>query len=104
MFSPLLLGVMGLGGMIFLTGVVIANIAVIEMSKRLNGRYKTLRQKRWWEVIGHGSSLVINEYRQLGWQDETPNNRLRLGYKFIAGGLATVVGSSLMGNYLRGSF
>jgi hypothetical protein len=104
MFSPLLLGTMGLGGFVFITGVVIANMAVIEMSKQLNSHYKNLRQKRWWDVVGSGSSLVINEYRRLSLRDEAPNKRLRLGYKLIAAGLATIAGSSLLGNYLRGSF
>jgi hypothetical protein len=104
MFSPLLFGTMGVGGFVFIAGIVIANMAVIEMSKQLNGHLKNLRQRRWWEVVGHGSSLVINEYRRLSLRDEAPNRRLRLGYKLIGAGLATMAGSSLLGNYLRGSF
>ena len=102
MFYPIAVGIMCLGGLALLVGVVVANIAVVEMAERLNSKYQYGRQRRWWQVIGHGAQLVMSEYRELAWQDASPENRLRFGYWLIAIGLATLAAGSLLGKYFRG--
>ncbi len=101
-FPPAVFAIMVLGGIVLLLGLIVANMAVVQMSHRLNEKTKDAMKLRWWSSIGHGSSLVIKAYRQFAWSDQQPENRLRFGYRLIAGGLMTLMGASVVGQVLRG--
>jgi hypothetical protein len=94
--------IMTIGGLIFFAGLVVANMAVLEMSRRLNSRYQDQRNVHWWQSIGNGAQSVMNAYRQLTWKDRTPELRLRFGYQLILAGLMTMLATSFVGYALRG--
>ncbi|MFC6647290.1 hypothetical protein ACFQBQ_17280 [Granulicella cerasi] len=100
----LAVALMVVGILIVIAGAVVANRAVIQMSKRLDAKYKKLRKRQWWNVIGAGSTHVISEYRATAWSDAIPSLRLRRGYQLMATGFAMMLGASVLGNYFRGSF
>ena len=78
----------GLG--VFLTGLVVANRAVLKMANALNERIGR-RYYRWWNVIGAGSSGVVREY------GSGPEAKLlRKGYLLIVGGLALMLTPSMI--------
>jgi hypothetical protein len=101
-FPPTIFAIMILGALALLVGVVIANVAVVQMAHYLNDKTRGAMKLRWWNSIGHGSSRVIEGYRQFAWKDQRPESRLRLGYRLIAAGLVTLFGASVVGQVLRG--
>src|SRR5262249_9687937 len=99
------LSLLAFGFTTFIFGVILANVAVVQMSKRLNSEYAGREFFRWWNSIGHGASLVLEIYRQRfpGKKDEL-ERRLRTGYWITGLGLAIMFGISLMHSAKRGSF
>src|ERR1700754_2553526 len=91
------LSFLAFGGIIFFLGVIATNIAVVQMSKRLNSEYAGRGFFRWWNSIGHGASLVIDIYRQRfpGKKDEL-EKCLRRGYWITGLGLAIMFGTTLL--------
>ena len=99
------LSFLAFGAIIFFLGVILANIAVVQMSKRLNSEYAGREFFHWWNSIGHGASLVVDIYRQRfpGKKDEL-EKRLRTGYWITGLGLAIMFGITLLHSANRGSF
>ena len=103
MVLPIIWVVMELGLVVFFAGLVVANSAVLQMSRCLSEKTKGAVRIPWWGAIGNGGSFVISQYRQFGWTDQTPEKRLRFGYRLIFSGLAIAISASVVGKIIRGS-
>jgi hypothetical protein len=100
--STVALAFRALGVTLFFGGVITANIATVQMSRCLNGKIQNAAGLRWWTAVGYSGALVIRQYKKFIWKDKRPEQRLRLGYRLIAVGLTTLLGASVLEQFLRG--
>ncbi len=91
-----------LGVTILSAGLITANVATVQMSRCLSDRFQKAERLRWWSAVGNSGTLIIQEYKQFVWKDKKPEHRLRLGYRLIVAGLATLLGASVLGQVLQG--